>query len=941
MKLIRSVRNRTPRSARAVARSASVLGVVALASLAACVSGAPAKSVGAAKIGRASADVQLRMRDFKLPSGLRVIVEEDHAAPIAGVINFVGVGSSSDPPGKEGLAHLVEHLAFRAKHASMHGRTVWTLLEIAGGGDVNAWTGLDATAYHEAGSRDSLADLLAIETMRMENPLEGVDEAVFATEREVVRNELRERTEMGYAGNVFGELQAALFPVGHPYARPGVGTHASLSSITLDDARAFVAKHYVPSNMTLVIEGDVALDGIGKLLDARIPPELRNAPAGGPKRVVVSARLPAEAPKPPEPPPVPAGGMRKVESSVATPELYIGWSLPRSYDQASYLATFVAASASGALSRSWSEDTDIVGVSVEELPGTEATIFLCKVTLKEGTHPEKSLDHVLNQLQRTWEPDANGGDARLDDVAFDQARRRSLTNLLFDAQDSIGRGERRAALAHFMDDPTAYATSVRKVAELNRGAVARYAYDYLTRSRARAVLVTKTPVGALDQSSLRGLARTPEDEGAEKITYDVGSIATVAIPPNAASFRQVVLPNGLEVVIAHHGGLPIANVGLLFKGGASLEAKPSAASFSRLISSSGKPKHGRLSNFGAWESDRLHDDSATRMLSLPSQNLADALEVLADKVESLHAETEGQRYFERYLVDYYAKWDARPENVSARAFQRALFGNHPYGHMATGEEMSKLTTGDVNDWLGVAYGPKNAVLAIVGGVDENDAEELARKYFGGWGGSAAPAPLPAPAPMTPRERIVVTSQPGATQASIRIGCVLPPAHAEQASVYDVAAGAMGERLATVLRREMGASYGFHGYSETERGGISHIEISGNVENGALAPALKSIRALLVAKGQDALPDAQFDRARWLSAERYNVRLASSASLAFAILAARNNDEPLVTIDDRPRYLAQMTRAPVEAAVTTCGANAVVSIVGDEPKIRAALAAQWH
>src|SRR5689334_16365342 len=108
--------------------------------------------------------VQFRMRDFHLRSGLRVIVEEDHSAPVVGVVCVVGADSTSDPVGKEGLAHLVEHLTFRAKQSP--DRAMYSLLDQAGAGDTNATTGFDATTYYEFGSRDALVDLLSLEGLR-------------------------------------------------------------------------------------------------------------------------------------------------------------------------------------------------------------------------------------------------------------------------------------------------------------------------------------------------------------------------------------------------------------------------------------------------------------------------------------------------------------------------------------------------------------------------------------------------------------------------------------------------------------------------------------------------------------------------------------------------------------------------------------------------------
>src|SRR5262249_35701236 len=188
-------------------------------------------------------------------SGLRVIVEEDHRAPTVAVVTLVGAGSSSDPPGKEGLAHYVEHLTFRSRP---DGRTsVWNLIERAGAGAWNASTGLDHTLYWTMGRREALPALVTLDAVRVLAPVAQIAPEVAAVEREVVRSELRHRNETGFVGSILADVQAAVFPAGHPYARPVIGTHDTISTFTIEDAQRFTKEHYPPANITMAVGGDV------------------------------------------------------------------------------------------------------------------------------------------------------------------------------------------------------------------------------------------------------------------------------------------------------------------------------------------------------------------------------------------------------------------------------------------------------------------------------------------------------------------------------------------------------------------------------------------------------------------------------------------------------------------------------------------------------------
>ena len=136
-------------------------------------------------------DVRYDVRSVDLPSGMRVVVEREPSRPLVAVVSVVDVGGTNDPPGKEGLAHLVEHLTFRSVQDKK--RPLVDLLEAAGAASWNASTSWDITTYQEVGSREGLPALLALEAARLSRPLEGVTPEVFEAERQVVKNELVQR----------------------------------------------------------------------------------------------------------------------------------------------------------------------------------------------------------------------------------------------------------------------------------------------------------------------------------------------------------------------------------------------------------------------------------------------------------------------------------------------------------------------------------------------------------------------------------------------------------------------------------------------------------------------------------------------------------------------------------------------------------------------------
>jgi zinc protease len=866
------------------------------------------------------------MRDFHLRSGLRVIVEEDHAAPVVGVVSEVGSGSTSDPPGKEGLAHLVEHLTFRAQLSPS--RSVRSLLDQAGAADWNAMTGFDDTTYYEFGARDVLVDLLTLEGMRIVDPLAGLDQATFEREREVVRNELRERGETRVTGAVFAALSKATYPDKHPYSRAPIGTHESLSSLTLEDARAFVKEHYRPSNMTLLVIGDVKLETFEKVMSASLPPAL-NEPSAD--KVAAGPRMAATAPEPPAPPA--AAGLVSLEGPVAAPELYISWSVPRSWGEAGHLVQLAVGGLNGAVGMADRNDSDIVGGSSFAVPGTLASTLVCHVFLREGTHPEKSAEHVLNQLYANWFKSANETPMAAD-VAFNKRRARLATLALVDGQDIESRGLDRAAFVHFTGDPALYSRRFAALEAVDRSKLADFHQRYVNRERARVVLVRPLPESRRAPAGRTGVSDFSETDA--KVTYDVASVSKVALAPGfAQNFRREQLDTGLVIEATRRGSLPIVTIGIGFRGGTADETKQGAAALAWFESYVQRASYGRFDEHGAVLRSHRTDDAVEFEVHAPLSELGRVLKILADHVASLRVHRPLDD-FDRFRLPRLRSEQALPEQAAARAFRRALFASHPYGHTGEFPDDTRPDESAANAWLETVLNPRRGVLAIAGDVDPTEALNLAKDAFGGWSGEPGPADPP-PLSETGSGATIVTHRPGATQAEVTVGCRLPASSASTTVGNQVLAAALSDRL-YAIRGEMGVTYGFGASTSTLRGGTALLYVKGTVENGGLTGALRTIHSEFV--GAERLLRGELDRGRWAVARRYNLDLVTPDDWVSRALSLGRRGWDLKSVDDVPQNLLAFDRARLVAALRRCATEGVVSVVGDETLVRRALAAGW-
>jgi zinc protease len=207
---------------------------------------------------------------FALPNGMRVVVIPDHRAPVVTQMIWYKVGAMDDPAGHSGLAHFFEHMMFRGTKAVPGEGFSLTLSR--NGGDSNAFTTEDYTAFYEQIARDRLKLAMQLEADRMQH-LDLSDPNV-RTERDVVLEERRMRIENNPQSLANEQVEAALY-LSHPYGRPVIGWPEEVHRLGRREAQAFYDHHYAPNNAILVIVGDVTADDVKRAAAdtlARVPP---------------------------------------------------------------------------------------------------------------------------------------------------------------------------------------------------------------------------------------------------------------------------------------------------------------------------------------------------------------------------------------------------------------------------------------------------------------------------------------------------------------------------------------------------------------------------------------------------------------------------------------------------------------------------------------------
>ncbi|MCC9309239.1 insulinase family protein [Kitasatospora sp. RB6PN24] len=197
----------------------------------------------------------IAITEHRLANGLRVVLSEDHLTPVAAVCLWYDVGSRHEVKGRTGLAHLFEHLMFQGS-ANVSNNGHFELVQGAGG-SLNGTTSFERTNYFETMPTHQLELALWLEADRMGSLLAALDEKSMENQRDVVKNERRQRYDNVPYGTAFEKLTALSYPDDHPYHHTPIGSMADLDAATLEDARAFFRTYYAPNNAVLSVVGDI------------------------------------------------------------------------------------------------------------------------------------------------------------------------------------------------------------------------------------------------------------------------------------------------------------------------------------------------------------------------------------------------------------------------------------------------------------------------------------------------------------------------------------------------------------------------------------------------------------------------------------------------------------------------------------------------------------
>ena len=437
--------------------------------------------------------MDIPIETLTLPNGLRVILSEDHTAPIVAVNLWYHVGSANERPGRTGFAHLFEHMLFQGS-ASVGANEHFELVQRAGG-TLNGSTWLDRTNYFETVPSNQLELALWLEADRMGWLLPAMTQQKLDTQRDVVQNERRWSMDNQPYGTWWERLPALAFPIDHPFHHSLIGSMADLDAASLDDIARFFATYYTPDNAVLSIAGDFERNEARAMVERHF------------------ASIPRGAGKPPLPDmsvsPTFGGAMREVVADdVMLPRLFLAMRSPvfgsEEYYAASVAGAIIGLKKGSRLYRTLVRDQQIAAdaqaFTYDLAKGSD--LLVVDVTARPETSVEQLEAAVHTELDRL-----SVGGVTPEEIA--RVVTLIETELVVALQSASERADKLSMFATYFDDPHLVNHQAERYRAVTAAQVNAFVRDRLGRNNRASLLFVPREGDAEPTQSDFAMAETP------------------------------------------------------------------------------------------------------------------------------------------------------------------------------------------------------------------------------------------------------------------------------------------------------------------------------------------------------------------------------------------------------------------------------------------------
>ena len=723
---------------------------------------------------------------YQLPNGLTVILHEDHRLPVATINLWYYVGSKDEVAGRSGFAHLFEHLMFMGTER-VPGGEFDTIME-SGGGWNNATTSTDRTNYFSYGPANLLNTLLWLDADRMQDMGRKMNQEKLDKQREVVRNERRQSYENRPYGQAELRISELMFPPGHPYHIPVIGTHQDLIAATVEDVKDFFARYYVPCNASLVVAGDFQ--------PAEVKPAIAELfgtlPRGSepPRRAVPPAKIEREV-------------RNTLSDTVQFAKLYLVYHSPAAFQPGDAEMDLVAATlGDGISSRLYQALVYERPLASEVTAYQESRLLGSLFTIEATARPGVPLDQLEQAIDEVLAEYRQIGPAT-EELERHKARIEYAT--IHRLQSVTAKADALNQYQFFFDEPNSFRRD-------------------LERYRRASVADVKTWAGKVFAPDARLVLRVlPELEPVQPDPRDARPTAGAPRAFTPPLPEEFALSNGISVYFFPRRELPLVELRAIFDGGSIHDPadKAGRAALTAAMLDEGAGERDAVAfsqavdQLGASLAFGASREYTLGSLSVLRRNLEPALGLFADAVRApAFAPQEWNRVQTLEVESLRGSLD-NPTAVSALVGMRAFFGSdHPYGRPAGGtpQSVAALTLDEIRRFHRQAYTPQGTTLLVAGDLTADEAKRELERAFGAWPAAASTLePVALSPPAANPLRLILVDKPDSVQTVIRFYLPGPvysnPNRVPLTLLNTILGGSFTSRLNQNLREEHGYTYG--------------------------------------------------------------------------------------------------------------------------------------
>ena len=744
----------------------------------------------------------INAKEYTLKNGMRVILHQDKSTPIVTVGVWYHVGAKNEVPGRTGFAHLFEHMMFQG--SKNYDADYFTPLQEAGA-NINGTTNQDRTWYFETVPSNFLELALMLESDRLGGLLEAMTQEKLDNQRDVVKNERRQRVDNQPYGTAFEKIGDIMYPKPHPYNWTTIGSLEDLQAASMEDVKSFFRQYYVPNNAILVVSGDFEEKQARGWVDKYFGVIAKGGEIARPN--VKMPKLEKEI-------------RTTVEDSVPLQRRYMVWHGVRAYapdEPALDMLGFILAT--GRTSRLQSnllygkEMVSQIGAGngTNEIGG----LFQIQATARPG----KNLDEIEKEINVEIER------IKKQPPTVEEMTRALNTiesQTIYGLQTILGKAGQLTTFAGYLGKPDYFQTDLDRYRKVTPAEIMRVANTYLTPNRLVMTYVQRTgEAPRSDRAADRGTSEKKAKLDEAKLAAQTAKLPKPGPQPKLSlpPIEKTELANGLEIWMVEQKELPIVSMNLVLKTGSSNEpdAKVGVSTFmSQLLEEGTKTRTAadianQLQSLGANINTGSGWDSTNVTLQTLTKNLDQALEIYSDVIQNpAFPAKELESRKTRSLIGL-RQLRSNPNAISNVVYNKVLYGEHPYGRVNNEATIKAITREDLVNYYESTFRPNNGVLIVVGDFDKAELKSKIEKSFANWkAGDVSARSLPVAKPIE-KARIFIVDRPGSAQSVVSVGQVgvdrSNPDYYALNVMNTILGGGFTSRINMNLREDKGYTYG--------------------------------------------------------------------------------------------------------------------------------------